>query len=180
MVRGAAAALPALTAAPAAAVAPHADAELLKLGVELEGVIQEWRAQAAKGERRSAQREAAYAAAGLPHRRYKDFENPEEWRAYIDKLNAVPVTYAPGDEDPHDEHGHSIAWDGIHDQLYPLVEDILEHTAKTNAGLVVQTRAWHLGDEDMFEEYSEGKYSARYLKAVYRFLKVEPLDLSQS
>jgi hypothetical protein len=65
--------------------------------------------------------------------------------------------------------------------LYPLIEDILDLTAQTNAGLAVQTRAWHLGDAQMFDATdadNQSEYGARYIKAVYRFLQIAPLDLS--
>jgi hypothetical protein len=123
-----------VAALPSMAAAAAADAELLALGAELDGIIKEWRARQARDQCR------------LP-----------------------------------DDDECNIAWDDIHGRLLPLVDDILDRTAQTCTGLAVQTRAWHIGDEQMFDETdtdNQSEYGARYIKAVYRFLQIEPLDLS--
>jgi hypothetical protein len=86
-----AAALPALALPAFASEANgpnHPDAELLRLGTELEAVIVDWHAQRAidKGER--SEWEAACVAAGLPQIEFGTIPD-DEWRAYQDKRNAI-------------------------------------------------------------------------------------------
>jgi hypothetical protein len=81
-----AAALPALAlpALASEAIGPnHPDAELLRLGVELEVVVVEWHTQRAIDREDSAVRQAASDAAGLPDIPYDSLPD-EEYRAYQD------------------------------------------------------------------------------------------------
>jgi hypothetical protein len=80
-----------------------------------------------------------------------------------------------------DEDEDATPWADIHPRLYPLVEKILGCTAHTTEGLAVQARAWHIGDEELFDAEcvpDVSAFGAPFLAAVYRFLRVPPVDLS--
>lgn len=156
------------------------DADLLALGTCLDGIIQEWKAKSASDWARRSSREQACIDAGLPRRELKEFASADEWRAYLDQRLAVMQT--DDEDDEVDEDGYDVVWNDIDDRLYPVVEDILSRTARTTEGLAVQARAWHIGDQQMFDQHYEpdnqSEYGARFLAAVYRFMGVGPLDLS--
>jgi hypothetical protein len=84
-----AAALPAL-AVPALASADNPDAELLRLGAELEHVEQEWLARRALDRKWSAACERAREVAGMPRKKHSDFDDYEDFIAYNKMCRAVP------------------------------------------------------------------------------------------
>jgi hypothetical protein len=111
MVRGAAAA-PVLAATTAIA-APHADAELLALGAELEPIMREWEAKTLRDCRARAAYEVACERAGLPRRKRNEFQSYNEWRAYMDRRLEVKT----GEEADVDEDGCDIVWNSIGDRM---------------------------------------------------------------
>jgi hypothetical protein len=170
-----AAALPAL-AMPAIAdpSGPNPDAELLRLGVELEAVIVEWHAQRAidKGER--SEWEAACVAAGLPQIEFGTIPD-DEWRAYQDKRNAITSEMSWSSDDTND-YGESIAWNEISDRQFPLIEDIFEQRPHTVAGLAVVARAITLYWAERWEPISEFTgYDRAFMEMVCAFAGVVPV-----
>ena len=117
-----AAAMPALASD---AMGPnHPDAELLRLGAELEAVIVDWHAQRAIDRKRSAAIHTALEAAGLSdidHRSLPD----DEFRAYLAKRDAVtgPIYRAGGNVN---EDGEEVdIWDDIHGRMWPMIDAIM-------------------------------------------------------
>ena len=107
------------------------DAELLRLGADLEHIDSEWLAQRAIDNKHRAEWEAACLAAGLPPREYRDFASGDEWQAYQARRLAVP----------HEQTADEV-WESIHERLFSLVLDALTlHQPQTLAGLAVLTHA---------------------------------------
>jgi hypothetical protein len=67
------------------------------------------------------------------------------------------------------------AWDGINNDLYPLVDDILAKPAKTLPGLAVQARAISAAAEDLWAGYSGNTHEFEFICRVCQFLGVIPL-----
>src|ERR1700733_3829871 len=146
-----AAALPAL-AMPAFADpnGSNPDAELLRLGVELEAVIVEWRAQRALDVKQSAAIDAALEAAGLPDIDYGSLPD-DEFRAYLAKRDAItgPIYRAVGVVDEDDKEVD--AWDDIHGRMWPMIDAIMAQQPRTLAGLAVVARAFTLHHAEQWE-----------------------------
>jgi hypothetical protein len=58
------------------------------------------------------------------------------WAAYTEYSEAHP------DDDPVDEHGCSIAWNEIYDELNPVCREIMQRPAQNAADLGVQVQAF--------------------------------------
>src|ERR1700676_90836 len=136
-----AAALPAL-AIPAIADpnGSNPDAELLRLGAELEAVIVDWHAQRTLDRTERDEWEAACVAAGLPRIEFGSIPD-DEYHAYQDKRSAIEDHHAWLSADC-DEQGASIAWNEIGDREYPLIDAIMAIKPRTLAGLAVIARAF--------------------------------------
>jgi hypothetical protein len=174
-----AAALPALTVSVVASevIGPnHPDADLLRLGAELEPVIDEWLALCAIGERRQAAWEAACIAAGLPRREIDSFSDDDEWREYEHKRSNTRADNE--EEDEVDEHGASVVWNRHFERRNPLVQDILSRKSKTVAGLAVQARAMTLYYSELWDDPHDGTADYRkFIEAVCAFAGVTPAPL---
>src|SRR5262245_6612627 len=114
------------------------DAELLRLGEEMENIIVSWRRQRTLDAARSARFDAAAKAAGL----LTDDECRRlPWtmmQEHVARLTAFENTYDWGEEDPVDEHGNSIAWNEIDDRMSCLCSRILRFQPHTSAGVGIQ------------------------------------------
>jgi len=177
-----AAALPALAlpAFASEAIGPnHPDAELLRLGVELEALIVEYHAQCAIDRKEWAAVDAELEAIGLP-----DIERgslpDDEYRAY--QLKRATAT----DSIFHDwrgrrgldENGLSIAWTSIHDRQNPLIDAIMEIKPHTLAGLAVMARTFTLHHAEQWEhDYDEGSHHRAFMEAVCAIAGVVPVPL---
>jgi hypothetical protein len=169
-----AAALPAL-AVPAFAsdaIGPnHPDAELLRLGVELEAVIVDWRAQRAIDLEHAIAWRAALESAGLPDRNCDDFASFDEFVAYNRLRGAVE---GPGF--PKDEEDDEDPWDDIHGRIYPMIDAIMGQKAQTLAGFAVQARAVSLSHAELWDEgHAEGEHLHPFLEAACAFAGVVPV-----
>lgn len=96
-------------------------------------------------------------------------ESEAYWETRIRLSNSIPA------EDPADEHGSSVIWNEIHDELYGVCEEIIGQSARTAADLGVQAQAYAL----MWHEYWTGGDSADDVRAIVesicKFAVVEAL-----
>lgn len=151
--------------------AQRAEAELLRLGAELEAVIVEWHAQRAIDRARSVAMEAASDAAGFPDIPYGSLPD-DEWRAYQDKRCAAWHTVTGATDDDNDP------WNDIHGRMWPLIDDIMGHKPRTLAGLAVVARAFTLDHAEQFEaDTDEGLHHRAFMETVCGFAGVVPVPL---
>jgi hypothetical protein len=117
-----AAALPVLAVPAVASISPdHPDAELLRLGSQLEVIGQDHEALTAVDVERRDEWEAACLRAGLPDIVYPDWSGSvEEYSEYHKKRSALMPHYA---DEEADEKGNS-RWDRPCERLNPLVEEM--------------------------------------------------------
>jgi hypothetical protein len=147
----------------------HPDAELLRLGAELEAVIVEWHAQCAISRARSAAMTAASDAAGFPRIPYGSLPD-EEYRAYQEERSAIWQT-VEGDasDDP---------WNDIHDRMWPLIDAIMAHKPQTIAGLGVVARAFTLDNAEQWEpDADDALHHRAFMEAVCAIAGVVPAPL---
>ena len=173
-----AAALPAL-AVPALAdpFGPnHPDAELLRLGVELEAVIVDWHAQQAIDRKEWADIDAALEAAGLPDIDRGSLPD-DEYHAYqLKRADATDPIYAA--RGGLDENGVSIAWSNLHDRMGPIIDAIMALQPRTPAGLAVMARAFSLHHSEQWEsDDDEGLHHRAFMEAVCAIAGVVPVPL---
>jgi hypothetical protein len=164
-----------LITARAALRATVGDAELLRLGAELEAVIVDWHGQRAIDRKQSAAIKAALKAAGLSvdHQSLPD----DEFRAYLAKRDAVtgPIYRARGDTN---EAGESIAWNDIHGRMWPTIDAIMAIQPRTLAGLAVMARAFTLHHAEQWEpDADEGLHHRAFMEAVCAVAGVVPVPL---
>jgi hypothetical protein len=168
----AAAALPALAlpAFASEAIGPnHPDAELLRLGAELDIIIPEWHAQRAIDSARSAAMTAASDAAGFPDIPYGSLPD-DEYRAYQDKRCAVWSTVVGDTDDDNDP------WDYIHDRMWPTIDAIMAQKPRTLAGLAVFARAFTLHHAEQWEpDADDGLHHRTFMEAMCAFAGVVPV-----
>jgi hypothetical protein len=179
-----AAALPAL-AVPAIASEPigdHPDAELLRLGAQLERVEAEWLARCAVDRKRRAAHEAACIAAGLPKIPF-DGEHVDEYTAYEKKRARVPYEGKQAEAAETDEHGSNVVWVDIHDRMFDLIDKIMEQRSQTVAGLAVQARAIVMDNAEWWDAGAEGTAPEQdrarlFLESLCSFLRICPAPIS--
>jgi hypothetical protein len=172
-----AAALPAL-AVPAVAVAPvEQDADLQRLGKELEALIVEWHAQRLIDARICAGWETACVQAGLPRLEQQwTLDQHDEWLEHAEKRQAIRGPFADYEDADTNERGESIAWNRIHGVMFPLIDDILSRQATTIAGLAVQARAITLNwSERWGNEYQSDDTLRIFMERVCAFAGVKPV-----
>jgi hypothetical protein len=159
-------ALPA-AAMPLPALSADNDAELLRLGAELDAVIVEWHAQRGIDEQERAAHEAACDAAGLPKIEFGSIPD-EEWRAHNDKRMALHQS-----DDPELER-----WDRIHGKMWPAIDAIIALKATTVAGLAVKARAVSLSFAELWNNETDWEdHHRRFIEAVCAFTGVTPVPL---
>lgn len=150
--------------------APGADAELLRLGVQLNRIGEEWLAQQLSDARRRAAWEEACIQAGLPRLAHGSVP-VEEWRERNAKRHLVRDDDR---DDEHDEHGVNVAWESVHDRLIPLLDEILSYEAQTLAGLAVKTHAFALQNFDWWDDEDEER-NRQFLESLCSFLGITPV-----
>jgi hypothetical protein len=151
----------------------HPDAELLRLGVELEALIVDWHAQQAVDRKEWADIDAALEAAGLP-----DIERgslpDDDYRAY--RLKRADATDAILRDRRGPDYGVSIAWTNIHDRQDPLIDAIMAIKPRTLAGLAVVARAFTLHHAEQWEhDYDEGLHHRAFMEAACAIAGVVPV-----
>ncbi|HUI12562.1 MAG TPA: hypothetical protein VL048_03720 [Xanthobacteraceae bacterium] len=166
----------------------HPDAELLRLGAELEPIIGEWAAQRALDDAESAALDAAVErATGIARR-----DAPKIPKGYrrcspvpkLTKKNRAVWYWATHDkimeQSPSTDPDLTV-WDEIHDRLHPLARDIISRKAQTVAGLAVQARAMTVYYSELWDGGSvddENEHDHRnFIEAVCVFAGVKPLPL---
>lgn len=156
----------------------HPDAELLRLGAQLEPIIHRWAAKRAVEVQYRAEWDAICERAGLPWIEIGDLPD-DEWRAHTEKRWAIRPAY---EEDETDENGHSVVWTNILDALNALAKDIISRKAHTVAGLTVQARAMTVYYAELWDGGSsddEHNHDCRdFIEAVCAFAGVTPLPLA--
>jgi hypothetical protein len=162
--------LPALAAPAAVAAMGSPDAELLRLGEQLDRVIADYNAQQLKDRLRRELFEAKVElVTGIPLRNAPAIadESPAAV-AYYDARGAL----AKADDSDTDEES---PWTPIHDRLYPIVDAILSRRAQTIAGLAVQARAIVMGHADIWDALDEDTERERlFIESVCAFVGVKP------
>ena len=181
------AALPAL-ALPAFASEPvgpdHPDAELLRLGAQLERVEAEWLARCAVDRKRRTAHEAACIAAGLPK---IPFDTTDEYIAYEKKRDSVSYEGKEAEAAETDEHGVDVVWDDILDRMFDLIDKIMEQAPQTVAGLAVQARStvmdnaewWDWGAAECYGTEKEDR-ARLFLESLCSFLRICPAPIQQA
>jgi hypothetical protein len=166
-----AAILPAIAIPAAAQCVLQPDAELLALGAELETLLRERYIPLARPD---AERTAAFNA--LVEAATIGNETEEEYLAVRGRISDQQhhKKLSDGGARAEDERTDA-AWDGINNDLYPLVDDILAKPAKTLPGLAVQARAISAAAEDLWAGYSGNTHEFEFICRVCQFLGVIPL-----
>jgi hypothetical protein len=166
--------LPALAAPAAVAGAISTDAELLRLGEQLDRVIADYNAQQLKDrpgrELFEAKVEQVTGVARHNAPASWDEESPAAV-AYYEARSAI----ARADHSDTDEE---CPWTHIHGRLYPIVDDILSRRAQTVPGLAVQARAIVMGHADLWDALDEDTERERlFIESVCAFVGVKPEQL---
>jgi hypothetical protein len=152
------------------------DFDLLVLGIQLEKVLARYVPVARKGRRRLAEIDRAVdkeiedlTASGftVPD---DDLEETIELRTTIRSAVIDRDFHEPEEDGQLDDF-----WNAMHDELYPLCDEILEMRAKTLQGLAVQARAVSAAAHEMWEGYNEGASELQFLNRACEFLNVTPL-----
>lgn len=168
--------LTALATSPALAVPaiadPLADAELLALRPELEGIISEYLAKQADDDARQAAFDAAVEkATGLPRHKWPSVSEegpipPFPPGSFWDlKHGAAEAFHAA---DPHDPDLED--WGALRGRMHPLIDRILDLQPKTLAGLAIFARAASLS----YDDWHSGQMGA-VIDALCAFCGVEPV-----
>ena len=175
-----AAALPALAVSALAsdAIGPnHPDAELLRLGSELEALIVDWHAQQRTDAARRELRGAVCVKAGLPRIKYGSIPD-DEYDAYEEKREAVLGSLSSWADPDTNEHGKSMAWNNIHDRQFPLIDAIMALKPHTLAGLAVIARAFTLFHSEQWEpaiNSDDPQHRRAFMESVCAVVGVVPV-----
>ena len=175
-----AAALPvfALPAISAPAYAATGDVSFPELAARYAAIYSRWLTQSILDHAHLAKFEATVTeATGIPRNQQPHFGD-EGYEAYFAIRCDLSKTIES--DDPVDEHGCSIVWNEIHDELFPLVHEILEQPARSIADLALQAQAFALGQnqywiDGLSEDNSEGKRVRAIIDSVCKFCGVDPL-----
>jgi hypothetical protein len=169
LVAATAAAIPAAIAGPALAdIGDDGDAELLRLGAQLDEAVAEFHTMSASDATRRFAWEVACEAAGLPWRRDNSFASIAEWREYSEAREAIHE-----DPDPDPDR-----WDRFNDRRLPLVDAILAIKPKTVAGLGVLARAFTLWKSQEWEHPEvQCSQDVAFMEAVCAFAGVLPVPI---
>jgi hypothetical protein len=170
-----AAGLPAIAALSTSMAGPaaDADAELLTLGQKLDPIIEEWkRLRAIDDADQHAFEAKVIRATGIAYHDAPEVpERPWPEGSYWAIREAIGIERP--DADPE-----LTRWDCIHDQMYPVIDDILARRAKTVAGLAVQARAITLSEPEMWDD-ADGYKIKEFIEAVCAFVGVTPVPLEK-
>jgi hypothetical protein len=177
-----AAVLPALAVPAGAALASDEDPELLALGVEFEKAAVDWVRQRRSDQVNNDEWDARVeAATGIPRDQAPKIVVPAFLEDHPDK-SAVAysrVWHRIADElyrGPNGEDLSELAWNDIHDRMWPLAKRIMGHRPKTLAGLAVLARAASFAREDWFDDEHEKSGTGRsIIEAMCAFCGVTPL-----
>jgi len=170
-----------IAAVPAAAVpavaaltlnAEWSDAELLRLGAELDDVAKEWLVISTRAEERLARFNAKVEqVTGIATRDAPNID--DDTIGYWDARMSIS-----GDD--FDGQAEDDRCNAMQARLFPLAEDILARRAQTIAGLAVQAKAITLAAADLWdEEDADGHDHERtFVEAVCAFVGITPVPLA--
>ena len=151
----------------------HPDAELLRLGAELDHIIAEWHAQRAIDKANCDLRDAACETAGLSDIEFGTMPD-DEWLAYKEKRLAVRRACVNSGDDVN-------VWDDIHGRMWPMIDAIIERKAQTLAGFAVQARAISLSYSELWDGgEGEGNHYRPFIEAACAFAGVVPVPLDNA
>jgi hypothetical protein len=175
-----AAALPvfALPALSAPAYAATGNVSFPELAARYAAIYPRWLTQSNLDEAHLAKFEAAVTeATGIPRNQQPNFGD-EGYEAY--SAIRCDLSKTIESDDPVDEHGCSIVWKEIHDEIFPLVREILEQPARSITDLALQAQAFALGHtfywiDHRDDDDSEGKEVRAIIDSVCKFCGVDPL-----
>jgi hypothetical protein len=141
----------AVATASALASASPAETSFPDLVAKFIRVRERWRAQQEVDEtHRRMRAELFRKAVGFPF---------EEWRTLEDQTDprfaqgqAIYDMIWEEEWDPVDEHGCSIAWNEIHDELCPLAEEVLSRTPQSLADLAWQAEILFVSEPELHDQ----------------------------
>jgi hypothetical protein len=180
-----ASALPALAVPALAANAlNNPDAELLRLGTELEAVEKLWSKQRAFDLASRAAQEAACIRAGLRRDPFPDSSSEEivkGWDAYWAKRESIPYEGKEQVEADTNSEGESIAWNNIHARMYDLIDKIFSHKPTTIDGVAVLVRAEVMDNAELWDPgVGDSTNRSSFLEALCDFLGIVPAALRRA
>ena len=173
-----AAVLPALAIIPATALAATGDVSFPELAARYAAIYPRWLTQTTLDVASLDKFENMVGeATDIPRNQQPHFGD-EGYEAYSDIRSVLAKTTK--DDTPVDEHGCSIVWKEIHDEIFPLVREILEQPARSIADLALQAQAFALGHtfywiDGLADDDSEGKEVRAIIDSVCKFCGVDPL-----
>lgn len=148
------------------------------LSARLEAVRERWRVRHLADRESAAILEARLTAAtGLPSDQYPrwDDHSPEAKRYRALRLAAARELDDP-DTEPCDEHGCSIEWNSIHDEMFSVCLEILKRPALSVADIVLQAQAYALlYSEEWTSEPTNHGEARMLIESICRFAGVEAL-----
>jgi hypothetical protein len=165
---------PPAVALPAVAAA-GADAELLRLGKQLDPLIQEYLAMRAAEEAdheeldSEVEKLTGVSSEDAPSRRMADVD--EAAARYYTIRSTVIETRARCDADP--DLSRWVNFDG---GLWPITDNIMRLRARTLAGLAVQARAFTGARQEIWSDGVCGPEVFEFAEAVCAFLGVVPVE----
>ena len=157
-----------IVAAATPSLAAGNDAELLRLGAELEQVGREWLKQRKVDAANRKEWLAACEAAGLPEKDYRDFADGDKLIAYQNRRLAVSRAETPNE-----------VWDNFNERMFDLVEDILAHQPQTLPGLAVMVHAEVLDNSEYWElvGHAQNERLRTFLERLCTFLDIKPAPI---
>ena len=150
------------------------DRKLLALGVELDGFLPEYHAQLAKDALHRATWEAECLRLGLPRLEHGTVSN-EEWRERNDARLCVKTIYSDEEDRDVDGDGVSIAWTRLHDEMYSILDRVMDCQPKTMAGLGVMARAASLDYDSYDSSSTTSEVTELLMMALCKFCGVDPV-----
>jgi hypothetical protein len=163
--------LPALAAPAAVAAMGSPDAELLRLGEQLDQVIADYNAQQLKdrADREPFEAKVEQVTGIARHNTPAWDEESPAAVAYYEARSAIAQADHSGDSD------EECPWPPIHGRLYPIVDAILSRSAHSLAGLAVQARAAVMAAAEIWDAPGEETERERlFIESVCAFVGVKP------
>lgn len=170
-----AAALPAL-AVPAVAAVDNPDAELLRLGAELDVVERDRAALIASCNKRweeiqtEAERRTGIARSDAP-----DTSPADDPNGYWGVVNQISHDRNLDDDDKYGD----TAWDRLQDRVHTITDAILTQRATTLAGLKIQARAVAIAASDLWDSLPrENPHERLFIEAVCAFFGMDAKQIA--
>ena len=150
------------------------DHELLALGVELDAFLPQYHAQQAKNALHRAAWEAECLRLGLPRLELGTVSD-EEWRERNQARLHVRTIYSDEEDKDVGGDGVSIAWTRLHDEMYSILDRVIDCQPKTKAGLGVMARVVSLDCDSHHDSSSISEATELLMMALCKFCGVDPV-----